>query len=118
METKTNTKKETYQVMEDTDLDKLSPGKYFGEAVVTFPNPENERSTVTGKLSIYDGIAYGTAKVKGKEREVVAIFPLLNFINKTATTMKEKIKEVLNIREQRDVTPLEIFQTYSTIKFI
>lgn len=116
METKD--KQKMYQEMKDTDLNRLSPGKYFGEAIVEYPNPEDGKKNITTKLSVYDGIAYGTAKVKGVEREVVATYPLLNFINNTAKTMKENIRKVLGITETRDVTPLEILQAYSTIKFI
>ena len=115
--TKTTTKTK-YQPMTDEDLDKMTPGQYFGDAIVTYPNPDKPTSTITSKLSIYDGIAYGTARVKGKDREIVATYPLLKFINTTAKTMKNKIREVLNIEEERDVTPVEIFQTYSTIKFV
>ena len=118
MQTKTRKETKTYQAMTDNDLDRLSPGKCFGEATVTYPNPESGRGNVTSKLMIYDGIAYGTAKVKGKEREVVAIYPLMKFINDTAKSMKEKIKEALGITEVRDVTPAEIMQAYGTFKFI
>lgn len=109
---------ETYQEMTNEDLERLSPGKFFGHATVTYPNPEDANEVLTSKFKVYDGIAYSNVTVEGKEREVVAIFPLLKFINTTAKTMKENIKKALDITTDRDITPVEIMQTYSTISFV
>ena len=107
-----------YQEMTNDDLAKLSPGKLFGEAVVTYPNPEDPENVLTSTFTVFDGIAYSTVEADGRKREVVATFPLLRFINTTAKTMKENIKTALNITEDRDITPVEILQTYCNISFV
>lgn len=112
-------KESNYQPITASDFERMTPGKLFGEAIVTYPNPEDPETNLTSTFTVYDGLAYSKVKVDGVEREVVAKFPLAKFINTTAkSTMKKKIMEVLNITTDRDVNPAEILQTYSKIEFV
>ena len=109
---------EPYQEMLDTDMDKMTPGGYFGEVSIKYPNPEDPEESISSTFSVYDGIAYSTVTIDGQPREVMAAFPLERFINTKASTMQKKIKDVLNIEEDRDITPLEILQTYGRMTLI
>lgn len=109
---------ERYQIMLDTDIENMTPGNYFGEVSIKYPNPEDPDESLSSIFSVYDGIAYSVVTIDDQQREVMAIFPLEKFINTMAITMQEKIKDVLNIEEDRDVTPVEILQTYGRMSLI
>ena len=112
------TDKNAYQAMTDDDLKKLSPGPSCGVVTAIFPNPENPEEDITANFTVYDGIAYGTVEVDGKTREVVASFPLAKFVNDVAKNMQKKVLENLGIEEKRNVTPIELLQSYGTCTFI
>ena len=103
----------TKQAVITEDLRHMSPNdKFWAIGTVKFPNPFNQDEIVTGHFEIFDGAAFGTAVIDDKEREIYVQYPLLSFVNKTATNMKEKIRKHLNIEEDRNVSVFEIFASY------
>lgn len=100
------------------DLQHMSPSKFSALGIINFPNPLNPSETVVGHFEIFDGVAFGNAVINDEPREVIAEYPLLNLVNKTATNMKENICAHLNITEERDVTIFEILASYGRFKVL
>ena len=100
------------------DLKKCSPGKMCAIATMRFKNPLDERTNIVGTFNIFDGVAFGTADIDGVKREIVMQYPLYELVNKTATLLKEKVKQHLKIEEDRDVTVYEILSCYRIIKVL
>ena len=114
----------TYQEVTDEDLKKLTPSKVTFNPIngeIGFPNPDDGgKTTIKGRFKICDGIATGICEVEGEVREVYAQYPLSSLINNTpaAKSMKESILDVFDVKEDRDVTILEIFTSYARFKFV
>ena len=109
----------TYPDVKTEELFKLTPNKQYNEKItLRYPNPLNNEELLVTEFEVMDGIAYGKAMVDGEEREVVATYPLANFINKISPIMKNKIKEVRNITEDRDINIIEILLSYCTFIII
>lgn len=109
----------TYPDVKTDELFKLTPNKQYNEKItLRYPNPLNNEELLVTEFEVMDGIAYGKTTIDGEEREVVATYPLANFINKTSPIMKNKIKEVRNITEDRDITIVEILLSYCTFTII
>lgn len=113
-----NTDALKYQPCTDADIKRLSPGAFVANAVVGYTNPLNKKERIKSKFAIYDGVGFSEAIINGKKVEIMATFPLTRFINFQAKPMKEKIKKVLKITEDRDVTAVEILQTYGKMVVI
>lgn len=121
MAKETNTQTSTvveYQEITNDDLKKLSPGQLYGEVTVIYPNPEDPEEDLTSNFTVYDGIAYSSVEVDGRKREVVATFPMSRFVNTIAKNMKKKVLDALDIKIERDVTPVELLEVYSNIEFV
>lgn len=119
MAKETNTQTITeYQEMTSDDLKKLSPGQFFGDALVIYPNPEDETQQLTSNFAVYDGIAYSVVEVDGAKREIVATFPMVKFVNTVAKNMKTKVLNALGITVERDVTCAELLQLYGNFSFV
>ena len=109
----------TVQTVTEKDLQHLSPGKFFSKEIISFPNPLDENEILTGEFSVYDGFAFGTAVVDGKEHEIAFEYPLLKVVNATtANVLKTNIKTYLGITEERDITPYEILRSYCNIRIL
>ena len=109
---------QTYQQMQTSDMEHLSPSKFIANALVGYTNPLNKKERIKSKFAVYDGIAFSNAVINGKNVEIVATYPLVNFINNQAKLMKDKIKSALQITEDRNVTAVEILQAYGRMMVI
>lgn len=114
----TTTQTATKQVVNVADLKRMSPGQFSSTATIRIKNPLDEDELIIGTVSILDGIAFGTAVIDGVEREIIAEYPLQQLVNGAAKSMKEKIKTVFNITEERPITVYEILCAYGKFRVI
>lgn len=115
---KDTTTSQTYQQIQPSDMERMSPGKFIANALVGYSNPLNKKERIKSKFAVYDGIAFSNTIIDGEDVWVVATYPLVNFINNQAKPMKEKIKTALNITEDRNVTAVEILQAYGRMTVV